>query len=260
MVDFPALLKSSYFINEIARSRDRLLEELLAVLRRRVPEVTVVLVQGDPAQKIADYALAHDVDLVLMGKRGLRSIRRLVLGRNTRRVLRSGRVPTLVVPSSCSEHELTAPPTRYRQIIAATDLGRTSRLNLAATLCLAEQLDAGVEYLHVLRLPLAVGGAGAKELIPEEELAGLHQALSNSLVDAVGSGACRCEPKLLVDTSVCEAISRAIERSGAGLITVPAHGAGTSDGTIGTTVENIIRLASTPVLVFPVEYLSWRFE
>lgn len=52
---------------------------------------------GDPATEILDYALDHDVDLVVMGTHGRSGAERAILGSTTERVLRHAGVPVLVV-------------------------------------------------------------------------------------------------------------------------------------------------------------------
>ena len=64
-------------------------------LRRQRLEVrpTMQIRAGDAAEEICVYAREHQVDLVLMGQRGLRNVRRLLLGRTVRRTLRRVDVP-----------------------------------------------------------------------------------------------------------------------------------------------------------------------
>ncbi|WP_440765888.1 universal stress protein [Natronorubrum sp. DTA7] len=52
---------------------------------------------GQPHRMIADYAEDNDIDLVVMGSHGRSGVRRALLGSVTERVLRSTRVPVLVV-------------------------------------------------------------------------------------------------------------------------------------------------------------------
>lgn len=52
---------------------------------------------GRPHDIIADYAADNDIDLIVMGSHGRSGIRRALLGSVTERVLRSTRVPVLVI-------------------------------------------------------------------------------------------------------------------------------------------------------------------
>lgn len=52
---------------------------------------------GQPHSAIADYAENNDIDLIVMGSHGRSGIRRALLGSATERVLRTTRIPVLVV-------------------------------------------------------------------------------------------------------------------------------------------------------------------
>ncbi len=52
---------------------------------------------GQPHEMIADYARDNDIDLIVIGSHGRSGVRRVLLGSVTERVLRSTRVPVLVV-------------------------------------------------------------------------------------------------------------------------------------------------------------------
>ena len=58
-----------------------ILEEAQKQARARgVEEAELVIEVGDPARVILDYASTHDIDLIVMGSRGLGEVRGLLLG------------------------------------------------------------------------------------------------------------------------------------------------------------------------------------
>jgi len=61
--------------------------------------VEPLMKQGDPAQQILDTCWENDVDLLAMTTHGRSGVRRWMLGSVTERVLRSSRVPMLIVRS-----------------------------------------------------------------------------------------------------------------------------------------------------------------
>ncbi|MGG1572167.1 universal stress protein [Fictibacillus sp. NRS-1165] len=75
-------------------------EELLAKARDAVPEtfisVKTELLEGEAARSICSYATTHDMDLIIMGSRGLSGFKRLVLGSVSQRVLSEASCPVLV--------------------------------------------------------------------------------------------------------------------------------------------------------------------
>lgn len=52
---------------------------------------------GKPHSVITNYANDHDIDLIVMGSHGRGGVRRMLLGSVTERVLRTARIPVLVV-------------------------------------------------------------------------------------------------------------------------------------------------------------------
>jgi len=68
------------------------------------------VVPGDPARSIADYVENEDIDLVVMGSRGHRGVKRALLGSITERVKTLVTVPVLVtsVGETHSETESSA--------------------------------------------------------------------------------------------------------------------------------------------------------
>jgi nucleotide-binding universal stress UspA family protein len=61
--------------------------------------------EGDVAQDTVDLAETHEVDLIVMGTRGLTGLDRFMMGGNTERVVRAAPCPVLTVPTSPDEQE-----------------------------------------------------------------------------------------------------------------------------------------------------------
>ncbi|MCH1770718.1 MULTISPECIES: universal stress protein [Metallosphaera] len=56
-----------------------------------------VIVEGDPATAIMDYASKNGVDLIVTGSRGLSTIKRMFLGSVSSRIIHEAKMPVLVV-------------------------------------------------------------------------------------------------------------------------------------------------------------------
>ena len=76
-------------------------EEYLAAMEKRLKEkglkVRAVLLDGDAANEILDYAVNNPVDLIAMGSHGRSGIRRWAYGSVASKVLRGIATPILVV-------------------------------------------------------------------------------------------------------------------------------------------------------------------
>jgi nucleotide-binding universal stress UspA family protein len=83
-----------------AKGQD-LLQQTRAALQDLIAEgpiqVETLIVPGDPAQKILETAEKKQVDLIVLGRRGLRPIRRALLGSVSRKVLDKSPYPVLIV-------------------------------------------------------------------------------------------------------------------------------------------------------------------
>lgn len=60
-------------------------------------EAEGVIVEGDPASAILEYASKNNVDLIITGSRGLSTLKRIFLGSVSSRLVQEAKVPVLVV-------------------------------------------------------------------------------------------------------------------------------------------------------------------
>jgi nucleotide-binding universal stress UspA family protein len=60
-------------------------------------EVEFVTLEGNPAEKILDYAEKHAVDMIVVGSLGKNDVERFLLGSVSENVVRNAKVPVLVV-------------------------------------------------------------------------------------------------------------------------------------------------------------------
>lgn len=71
--------------------------EVANLLQSKGAKVRGLVVRGDPSEAIIGVAEDEQVDLIVMGRRGLRGIRGMLLGSVSERVLRHSEVPVMVV-------------------------------------------------------------------------------------------------------------------------------------------------------------------
>ena len=81
----------------IAWSGEFLKEAHDKLLEQGLREVNYQILQGSPATAIANAALEHDADLIVMGSRGLTPMTGLLLGSVSKRVIGIADCPVLVV-------------------------------------------------------------------------------------------------------------------------------------------------------------------
>lgn len=80
-------------VESLRQRGERVLKEALAV----IPNAEVKLLEGDPAYEIAKFAKDVKADLVVVGSRGLSTIRKSLLGSVAGRLVQESDVSVLVV-------------------------------------------------------------------------------------------------------------------------------------------------------------------
>ncbi|MND84076.1 Stress response protein NhaX [compost metagenome] len=76
---------------------ERTVEEAKGRLEEAGVTATVELFQGSPAEIILEYSKKHDNDVIVIGSRGLGTIREFVLGSVSHNVVQHSRIPVLVI-------------------------------------------------------------------------------------------------------------------------------------------------------------------
>lgn len=129
------------------RFLERLTELIAAVDPGEIP-VTPVVLAGDPAGAVAEYARAKGAELVVVGQGGRRGGRFWPSGVLATDVARAVSSPTLIVPNEA----VPGPDgsTSFSNILCAIDFSETSLLALHQALALAQRSGGRITLLHVL--------------------------------------------------------------------------------------------------------------
>jgi nucleotide-binding universal stress UspA family protein len=95
--DTPALSSVELSFEKIEAFGDQAVREIVEEAERRGLNVEHSRVRGTPYEKILSYAADHDVDLIVMGRRGIHGRESPHLGSTTNRVLKAADVPVMPV-------------------------------------------------------------------------------------------------------------------------------------------------------------------
>jgi nucleotide-binding universal stress UspA family protein len=258
-------LQVSIRLKEILRELSQKRREQLELIRKRFEEqdipTVITTVVGRASKRILDHTWSQDVDLVVMGQRGTRH-QRFNLGGTTRRVLRRVRVPTLVVPRGQPTEGESAAPFSGKRLISATAFSAACMMALDATLELAGALEARVDYVHVIKLPVPFTIAPTEwfEVVSGETRDELEHMHAKDLMEQIGKQrADRCTPFTTIGVSVSESLRDLALETGADLIAMPSHSRGNERAPrFGSTTESVAKRSMVPILVFPVRYLEQR--
>jgi len=67
------------------------------VLGKEAGKVEPAILKGIPTEEILNYAEKNDIDLIMMGTKGLKGIEKLLIGSVAENVLRHSRIPVMIV-------------------------------------------------------------------------------------------------------------------------------------------------------------------
>jgi len=117
--------------------------------------------EGEVADVLLRLAQEHAIDLLVIGTRGRRGVRRLLLGSVAEKVFRQARCPVLIVPPAAGEE------VRITRILYPTDFSKASLQAAPYAFSLARHYRAQLILLHVFEgsIPSIEGLARQRTLV-----------------------------------------------------------------------------------------------
>ena len=223
------------------------LNEAAERARGRGAEVITDLRVGLPSQAILEAAEERNVDLVVLGTRGLTGLQHLFLGSTAQRVVQHADCPVLTVhPGDIDQHR------QIRTVLVPTDFSRNAELSTSVALdLLAKQPEeTTLVLLHVYHLPYEYTAYGSiptsldyfkdVEGAAEERLRELAEPLASEGLSVKTVAREGYPPEVIVGEA---------EAIGADLIALGTHGrSGLTHLLLGSTAERVVQHASCPVL------------
>ena len=199
-------------------------------------DVRRVLLEGDPAARIVEFAHQRPSDLIVMPTHGYGPFRRFILGSNTAKVLHDADCPVWTGVHMPETPATAAIP--LRRVLCAVDLGPRSQHAYAWAAWLAGEFHAHLTLMHALACPPDSEGSWRVQIreTVAEELARIKTA--------VGAPA-----EILIDAGEpARVICSAVARTHADVLVI---GRGSAAGVFGRLRANayaIIRESPCPVV------------
>ncbi|HBY63381.1 MAG TPA: hypothetical protein DEH78_26455 [Solibacterales bacterium] len=209
--------------------------ELQGVATRRL------VVEGDPARRIVEYAHEQGMNLIMMPTHGYGPFRRFILGSVTAKVLHDADCPiwTGVHLEQAPQFEAIA----FRTVAAAVDLGDQSRRTLEWASGFAEAHQARLVVVHATA---SIEGRAGEYFDPEwrEHIAEAAAAE----IDKLGAGLPPAADRIIEAGDAPKVVCGAAEKTKADLLVI---GRGSAAGVFGRLRQNayaIIRQSPCPVV------------
>ncbi len=226
-----------------------------------------VMAAETPAEGILAFARERECDLIVLSAMGVSAVQAILLGSNTRKVVRGSASPVLVIPSSnriaAEDFLQRAQETRpaageekrtgghFRSILVATDFSAASAPAVERAILLAKESGAELTIVHAYQPPsLILDGYVPPPTYEkwdhslEEEA---RKKLDRLVEDALRTGV-RAIPLLLTGTPY-QAITDAAGDLHCDLVITGTHGrTGVSRFFLGSVASRVVSTAPCPVM------------
>jgi nucleotide-binding universal stress UspA family protein len=203
---------------------------------KAVPHEAIIR-SGEVSDAVAEIIRERDVELVILGTRGLAGLQRVIFGSHAEGILREMACPMMIVGPNVaplvSEH--------FSRIVYATNFSDASLRALHYALLLAHADQANLTLLHIAPESEAAHGMKSEQLKRE---------YIDKLIDVVPlEGDFWLKTETVVELGVpWEQIVRIADIQRADLIVMGAHPAGTSSTHLPSTAHYVLQHARCPVL------------
>jgi nucleotide-binding universal stress UspA family protein len=209
-----------------------------------LPRETIIERGGAIWSVLSQVLKERGIDLIVLGTHGRTGAQKLLLGSSAEEVFRRARVPVLTIGPGAKNG--THNGGRFRCVLFATDFNAVSRIAAPYAISLAQENQARLVLLHVLRTPKPRKGTRPEELSVAEAMHRLER-----LVPEDAELWCRPEPMVEHGEPGRQILDTA-KRCGADLIVLGVRGMDTLTS-VATRMEraiayNVAAHASCPVL------------
>lgn len=242
--EFSTLEFGATVMNDLVSNRSLLARKQLdAFLSEELAGSPVkrVLLEGDPAQKIVQYAHTEQVNVITMPTHGYGPFRRFILGSVTAKVLHDADCP--VWTGVHMEQVPAVEAIAFRNIVCAVDLGPQSRKALSWAAQMASEFNARLILVHAT--PAIEVRPG--EYFDQNLTAELSRAAREEL-EKLGQGL-SAEPEVFVEGGdPPKVVCRAAQRFQANLLVIARGSAAGIFGRLRTNAYAIIRQSPCPVV------------
>jgi nucleotide-binding universal stress UspA family protein len=228
-----------------------------------------VMAAETPAEGILAFARERGCDLIVLSAMGVSAVRAILLGSNTRKVVRASVCPVLVIPASnrvtagaflAKAQGLLPPPAekerkktgrRFERILVATDFSAASAPAFAKAIVMAKQAGAELTIAHAYQPPSMLLDGYVPPATYEKWDHGLEEEVRKKLQhlveDAEKAGVVAVP--LVLTGNPDEAITEAARDLDCDLVIMGTHGrTGVSRFFLGSVASRVISTAPCPVM------------
>ncbi len=242
-----------FYLQKIADAMKKDTEQYAEEPGRDKIDIESIILAGDPAQEIVDYANKENVDLIVMSTHGRTGITRWALGSVADRVLRATRKPLALIRAR------NVPPNKFpknivNRILVTLDGSEQSEVVLPYVEELASRIKAEVALLHVLEPNYYVYTVGGYnwDAYSEKQRKSMKAFYTDYLKDMAEKFQRRGIPTKyqVIFGIVAEVIIDFPEKIHADFVAMSTHGrSGVSRWVLGSVAERVLRAGNTSLFL-----------
>ncbi len=200
--------------------------------------IKTVCEEGETHERIVDLADAENCDLIIMGRRGLRRVERMMVGRVTARVIGHSQRDVLVVPNGTK--------VGWKTIVLATDGSKYSAIATNRAIAFAKSYGGELKILSVVDVPTEFYAEAPKAV---EDLIREARGFVADVKSQAEAAGVKSE-SFVAEAEAYESIVKLSKEQKADMIVIGSHGrTGLRRLLMGSVAESIIGYATCPVLV-----------
>ena len=200
--------------------------------------IKTVIEEGEAHERIVDLADAENCDIIIMGRRGLRPVERMLVGRVTARVIGHSQRDVLVVPNGTK--------VGWKTIVFATDGSRYSTVAAERAIAFARSYGGELKVLSVVDVPTEFYAEAPQAVDDLIQQAKGFVAQVKKQAEAAGIKA----ETFVGEAEAYQAINKLAQEQKADMIVIGSHGrTGLRRLLMGSVAEKAIGYSTCPVLV-----------
>ena len=230
----------------------RYLEQKAELLLQEGVEVETVVLLGEAAERIVEYAQEVGADLIVMSSHGQSGLSPWNVSSVVQKVILTTYSSLMIIPAYRAPN-VALGELQYRRIVAPLDGSQRAECVIPLLRTLSQKHDAEISLVTAVARPEMIGRTplSSEDATLVEKLVARNRAESEKYLAQVASRIDNnVTSSVLVSEDVIATLYEFVKRQEADLVVFSAHGSsGNRDRRYGSTVTSFIVYGSTPLLI-----------
>jgi nucleotide-binding universal stress UspA family protein len=208
-----------------------------------------IILKGDPAEEILDYADKKKIDLIILATQGKSGVRRWALGNVANKVVSATRKQVLLIRAKGGQPDVSK--VKLTRVLVPVDGSRESESILKFVNYLAVELDLSLTLLHMFNFRLSAYPSRANLMAVEKERKRRQTYIEKlgSRLKAQGLQVNAVFSEISADEEAAEIIKMA-EEGNFNMVAMATHGrSGIGRWIFGSNAQKVLYEGGTPLLL-----------